>query len=64
MESAEGIIQRRLDGQPRAADFAESQHVPGGTCKMGISIGPRMVARGIGVEAAVFAPPFRLLAAG
>ena len=31
---------------------------------MGISIGPRMVARGNGVEAAVFAPPFRLLAAG
>ena len=30
---------------------------------MGISIGPRMVARGNGVEAAVFAPPFRLLAA-
>ena len=28
---------------------------------MGISIGPRMVARGNGVEAAVFAPPFRLL---
>lgn len=31
---------------------------------MGISIGPRTVARGNGVEAAVFAPPFRLLAAG
>ena len=30
---------------------------------MGISIGLRMVARGNGVEAAVFAPPFRLLPA-
>ena len=36
---AEGVIQQDLDGQPRAAGFAEGEHVFGSTCEMGACVG-------------------------
>ena len=37
-EPAERVIQRDLDGKPRAAGLAEGEHVFGSTCEMGACI--------------------------
>ena len=37
---AEWVIQQDLDGKPRAAGFAEGEHVFGSTCEMGACVGP------------------------